>query len=121
MIMGIISTVFAILGLVGFYSNIPLLLYLGAGFNVLENLRGFFTGQLKSLSTLLFSMFVGWLFVRNFYGVCAGVCFENVIITLLSIPLYIANIIALIKLKKEEKENEETKKQTDDYFSVFKM
>lgn len=121
MIMGIISTIFAILGLVGFYSDIPFLLYLGAGFNVLEILIEFFMGQLKSLSTLLLSMFIGWLLVKNFHGICVGVCFENVVLTILSIPLYIVNISTLMKLKKEEKENEEIKKQLDNYFSVFKM
>lgn len=43
MVMCIISTIFGVLGIVGYYFDIAWLLYLGGAFTVLEFLRGYVT------------------------------------------------------------------------------
>lgn len=100
MILGIINSIFAILGIIGFYTDITILVYIGAVLNFIENIRGYFTGELKTLTFLFFSMLIGWACTGNFLGICVGICYESAIFFVLSLPLYITFLISIFKYKK---------------------
>lgn len=110
MIMCIISTIFGVLGIVGYYFGTVWLLYLGGAFTVLENLRGFITGQLKTLSVLIFSAFTGWCLTHTFNGICLGICFENVICGILGM-LFTLFLICIAPKKEIENIKNEKEEQ----------
>lgn len=102
--MFVILTIFYfIIGIVGFYFDSFILMLIANTLLVLENLRGFFTGQVKSLSGVFTCIFIGILISLVFNiswikGITIVFCFGTAI-------LYIGSII-LSMIFKENKMNE---------------
>lgn len=93
MLFFLITLIFSIIGLVGFYNSNYTLTIIAAVLYILENLRGYFTGQLKSLSTIFWAAFIGFIIGKAnnniFPTICVALCYEDIIMSVLSIPLLI--------------------------------
>lgn len=93
MILGICSTIFAGLGIYGFFNDNLTLLYIGMGCVILEHLIGIMSGEQKGLSTVWlsllasFGMMAGGLPWLESFAVC--LCFEGVIAFVLGVILLI--------------------------------
>ena len=90
MLMCIIIGICSVVGIYGFYTDHHILLIIGACACILEVIRGFVTGQLKSLSIPLISISAGmiWAYFASYswwVGACIGVCFETAILTAISL------------------------------------
>ncbi|MCD4713816.1 MAG: hypothetical protein K8R73_11080 [Clostridiales bacterium] len=91
MIIAIVTVFFSIAGIVGFYSGNYLITYIAAFVIIIDLLRGLATGQLKSIFTSIVASIIGVFLVKNIWlGVAIGLCFENLIMTALSIPMMLA-------------------------------
>lgn len=113
MIFFLITLVFSIVGLIGFYTDNYTLTIIAGIVYILENLRGYFTGQLKSLFPTIFVGFIGFIIGRNnnniFPTICVALCYEDIIVSILSIPLLFMAIKAVNENEKNQEiqENEE--------------
>ena len=81
---GIVSALMSIIGIIGFFSEALFLTYIAAVVCVIENIFGVVTGQQKSFSTLIIAIIIGiGVAMGNqmeiLDGVAIAVCFENVI------------------------------------------
>lgn len=107
MILGLITAIFAVAGIVGYYNNLYYLTYIGGIITILETLRGLFTNQLKTINPSILAFIIGWVAIRRFWlGGLLGLCFEYVIMGVGSILLLI--IVAVIGKKAN---NPKVKKQ----------
>lgn len=122
MLLSIITFIVCLAGVIGFYNGLFYLTIIGGIVNWLENLLGRITGELHSLFTIILTTIIGVFLASNEYYfdfnvLCLVICYENIVMMLLGIPIY----VIAYKAVKEEKKNKETKQQLDNYFSVFKM
>lgn len=83
MILGIISFVFGLLGIYGFFINNLFLLFLGMGITILEHAIGIFAGGQKGLTTIWLSLLCSFGMAIGGYNwiqaIAICLCFENVI------------------------------------------
>lgn len=108
MILGIIVTVFSVLGIYGFFAENFILLYIGMTLTIVEHIIGITSGQEKGLTTVWFALLfalgmifagVNWL---NAIAVC--LCFESSICFTLGLILVLTSR-RFIKSEKYEKED----------------
>lgn len=84
MILGAICTILGILGVAGIFLGSPALVITGAISNLVECGVGFFTGQLKSLTSLISAALIGAVYaafadISTLMGIAYGLCFESAI------------------------------------------
>lgn len=85
MVINIICTILSGLGIYGFYTNNYILLIIGTIAVIAEFLIGFFTNQSKELipMTAIVGAIIGIIVTHKLWiGICIGICFESVILTL---------------------------------------
>lgn len=101
MIMSIISCIFAVLGILGFYFGNITLTYIGAIIGVIENIIAFSIGEQKGFSTLIIAGIIAYFISFNsipfIIALSICICFENVICFVLGLILF--GIIMGIQLK----------------------
>lgn len=95
MIFSIITGIASVIGIVGFFCDIPALFIIGGVLYLIETVIGLITGELHSLATTVIttviSVVVSLICKYNiFYGWCFGLCIECAIFFLLSIPMMVA-------------------------------
>ena len=109
MILGICSTIFAGLGIYGFFNDNLTLLYIGMGCVILEHLIGILSKQQKSLTTVWlallasFGMMAGGIYWLEALALC--LCFEGVICFVLGLIMIIMFGTYLNKKQSNEKTN----------------
>lgn len=82
MILNIITFIFSILGIIGFYNNSTTLLFLGMVIVLLEIIIEFLSGQLKTLTTCILAIIIGIICTKDILvGTAIGLCFESVIMS----------------------------------------
>ena len=80
MIVGIIGFILAILGILGYYNDILVLLYIGGIFTIVESIFGFITGQSRGFFPEILFGIIGMIFVKPLLqGFMFGLCIENVV------------------------------------------
>lgn len=97
MILGLISFVISLIGVILFFLNISSLvgifILIGGTLGLLENLIGIFSGRQNSLITLIFIEGIAFLLLRGqipwWLIVLIGAMFESAIMGLFSIPMYL--------------------------------
>ena len=89
MIFQTITTITGILGIIGFFIEMPVLLYIGALIYMIETLYEFLQGSLNPAATfltILISVIVSTLCDYNIlHGICFGLCIECVLLTFTAI------------------------------------
>lgn len=93
MILGAITTIVSILGIIGFYINNFILLYLGLFSAIIEHSIGIYTGEEKSLITVWFALLIALGFIFSgmnwLKAIAICLCFENVLCFILGSILMI--------------------------------
>lgn len=93
MVLGIIVTIFSLLGIYGYFSSNFVLLYIGLAFVILENIIGITSGEQKSLSTVWFALLfaIGMIFagVNWIKAIAVCLCFESAICFFLGLILMV--------------------------------
>lgn len=85
MILNIITFIFSILGIIGFYSNNNIFLYIGMAMVLFEMIIGILSGQLRTIGTYILASIIGIIFTKEFIvGIAIGLCYESVIMTFIS-------------------------------------
>lgn len=95
MIIGIIGFILAIVGIIGYYLNISILLYIGGVFSIIEIIQGIVSGQSKTIISPMIFGIIGMIMIKPMVdGFCLGLCIENIV-------LFILGIIFLIFVSKK--------------------
>ncbi len=102
MITYIVGTIFAILGLVGYYANILPLLIIAVAFIVTEAIVELTKGTLNNINTyisaLVIGLIVSLIFKLNIpLTLCVSLCYEELVMTGISL------IFIIISLTKKQK------------------
>ncbi len=88
----ILTTIFSILGIYGFFANNIFLLCLGMFINIVENILEVILKKQKNMLTLFLAIFIGFILSltgnNTFHCIALCICMEDVIMCLCSIPLY---------------------------------
>ena len=106
-----IITVVTTAGIIGFYQDFYITMYIGAILTTIELFIGYYSGQLKSLWLSVFSCFIGMIATNNILnGIAIGLCFENTISYILGI---IFDFFILFFTNKENKLQNETLKKAN--------
>lgn len=105
MILNIITFIFSILGIIGFYNNNDILLYIGMVMVLFEMIIGILSGQLRTIGTYILASIIGVIFTQNIIkGIAIGLCFESVIMT---IGGWLLLILGAIFLKNDKGDNKQ--------------
>lgn len=97
MVLGIISFIFSLIGIVGYFNHNFTFAYIALALSLIENIIGRITGQSKTMQFLIISCLLGWIIIGDFkLGVAIGACFETVI-------LFIGGTIMMLLFLKKNK------------------
>jgi hypothetical protein len=99
MILGIICTIVSIVGLCGLFVGNTILVIIGGVAGIIETLVGIISGEQKSLVTSILAIIIGIIYAifsgtALWLGVFIGLCFESVIMGVLSWGLIGISMIA---------------------------
>lgn len=88
-----IETIASIIGISGFFLNIPVMIYIGGIVCIIEIIRTLITGELHSLFTtqvtVLLSIVISYLTNYNiFQGICFGLSVESVLCLILGLIIF---------------------------------
>lgn len=88
MISSIIETVICAFGIWGFFSGHPVLVFAGAAVTLIIMVIGLLSGSLRSIWPYVIGGAAGAFLVKPIkYGICVGLCFESVIMEIVSVTL----------------------------------
>lgn len=111
MILGILGFVFSIMGIVGYFNGMSVLLAISAVCIVAEAVIGLCTGELRSLSTYIVAVIIGY-FVAVFTKanvlstVAVALCFEDLVLGIISLVYLTVIGIVTSKHSKKDRTNE---------------
>lgn len=104
MILGIIATIFSLLGIYGYFSGNTIFLYIGLSFVIVEHIVGIVSGKQKSLSTVWIALLfaIGMIFagVNWIQAIAVCLCFESTI-------CFFAGLLVIFFIRKSVKSNKE--------------
>ncbi len=107
MILGIVTSIFAGLGIYGFFNDSLTLLYIGMGFVIFEHLVGILSGQQRGFSTAWLALFISFgLMISGVYwleAIAVCLCFEGLICFILGLLMLV--IAGTHSAEKNRKEN----------------
>lgn len=97
MLLYILGMIFNILGFVGYYCNIHILLILSFIFYVCEMGIGLFSGKLNNINTPILAAIIGGIIAfvcksNIIYTIMVALCYESAIMTISSV-IYILRIL----------------------------
>lgn len=94
MLLGIVSFIFCVGGIIGYYIGVPSLMYVGLVLTIIEMIVGFVTGQLRSSLSIWLGIFfaIGASVSKKagfFEALAIFMCYENVI-------MFIAGLVMML-------------------------
>lgn len=118
MLLGILGFVFSIMGIVGYFNEMPALVVISAVYIVTEAVIGLCTGELRSVATYIAAITIGFfiaVFTKSniFLTIAVALCFEELVLGIVAGIAFVAIGFAENKPKKANNIAKEENK-TDD-------
>lgn len=94
----ILGTVFSIMGIIGYYTNIPILVTVALIYIVAEAVITLYRGELKNITTYVIAIIIGLsvaLYTEADVLLTVGVslCFESLVVGIISLVFFIIFIL----------------------------